>query len=62
LSLLLPLDLSEISDPGGLATDATEWKFLINASYEGGVLLRIKDAADIEHALPIIQQSLSANG
>jgi len=53
--------LTEITDPGGLATDATEWKFLFYAKYEGGVLLRIKDTDDIEAAIPIIQQSLAEN-
>lgn len=59
LSLLLPLDHAEIEDPHGLASDATEWKFLFYAKYEGGVLLRIKEEQDIEHALPIIRQAHS---
>ena len=59
LSLLLPLDHAEIEDPHGLASDATEWKFLVNAKYEGGVLLRIKTEQDIEHAMPIIRQAYS---
>jgi uncharacterized protein with ParB-like and HNH nuclease domain/predicted transport protein len=59
LLFLLPLDHSEIEDPHGLSEDATEWKFLFYAKYEGGVLLRIKDEQDIEHALPIIRQAYS---
>ncbi len=59
LLLLLPLDHSEIEDPHGLSEDATEWKFLFYAKHEGGVLLRIKDEQDIEHALPIIRVAYS---
>lgn len=59
LLLLLPLDHSEIEDPHGLSEDATEWKFLFYAKHEGGVLLRIKDEQDIEHAAPIIRQAYS---
>jgi predicted transport protein len=59
LLFLLPLDHSEIEDPHGLSEDATEWKFLFYAKHEGGVLLRIKDEQDIEHAMPIIRQAYS---
>ena len=59
LLLLLPLDHSEIEDPHGLSEDATAWKFLFYAKHEGGVLLRIKEEQDIEHAMPIIRQAYS---
>ena len=59
LTLLLPLDHAEIEDPHGLASDATEWKFLFYAKHEGGVLLRIKQDQDIDHAMPIIHQAYS---
>lgn len=59
LNLLLPLEHAEVEDPHGLASDATEWKFLFYANYEGGVLLGIKSKQDIEHALPIIRQAYS---
>ena len=55
LNLLLPLDHGEVDDPHGLASDATEWKFLIHAKYEGGVFLRIQSEDDIEHAMPIVR-------
>ena len=57
LSLLLPLDHAEIDDPHGLASDATEWKFIFYAKHEGGVLLRIRDEADIDHAIPIVRMA-----
>lgn len=59
LLLLLPLDHSEIEDPHELSENATEWKFLFYAKHEGGVLLRIKETQDIDHALPIIRQAYS---
>lgn len=59
LTLLLPLDHSEINDPHGLATDATVWKFIFYAKYEGGALLSISNSLDIDHAMPIIRQSYS---
>jgi predicted transport protein len=59
LSLLLPLDHGEIEDPHGLASDATEWKFIFYAKHEGGVLLRINDEKDIGHAMPIIRMAYS---
>ena len=59
LTLLLPLDFSEIDDPTGIAEDATEWKFFFYAKYEGGVSIKIKEAGDIEHAIPIIRQAYS---
>jgi predicted transport protein len=57
LSLVLPLEFHEIADPADIASDATEWKFLIHAKYSGGVLLRVRTQVDIEAALPIIKQA-----
>jgi predicted transport protein len=57
LALLLPLHFNEIEDPSGLARDATEWKFIVNAQHEGGVSLSITDADAIEGALPLIRQA-----
>ena len=59
LSLLVPLDHAEISDPHGLAMDATEWKFVVNARHEGGVLFRIKDAHQIDQAMPLLRQAVA---
>lgn len=59
LTLLLPLDFSEVDDTTGIAEDATEWKFFFYAKYEGGVSIKIKELGDIEHAIPIIRQAYS---
>ena len=56
LTLLWPLDFNEVEDPGGIARDASEFKFLFYANYEGGVTVSIGDSSDIPKALPLIHQ------
>src|SRR6266404_3439525 len=54
LTLLLALDFNEVvDDPLGLAKDATEKKFFVHASYEGGVSMSIWDVEAIQGALPL---------
>jgi predicted transport protein len=57
ITLLLDLDFNEVDDPLNIANDASEFKFLVNAVYEGGVLVSILDTNDIENALPLIRQA-----
>jgi predicted transport protein len=57
ITLLLDLDFNEVDDPSNIANDASEYKFLVNAVYEGGVLVSILDADDIEKSLPLIRQA-----
>jgi predicted transport protein len=57
LTLLLPLDFNEVQDVAGIASDATQWNFITNAQYAGGVLLRVQSSADIDLALPVIRQA-----
>jgi predicted transport protein len=61
LTLLLALDFNEVDDPSGLARDATQWEFFINAQHEGGVSLRVGDASTIESAIPLIRQAHAAS-
>ncbi|MDA9420616.1 GmrSD restriction endonuclease domain-containing protein [Bradyrhizobium sp. CCBAU 53380] len=61
ISLLLALDFDELDDPLNIAQDATQWKFLVNATHEGGVLLNLGSTADIENALPLIRQAHAAS-
>jgi predicted transport protein len=61
VGLLLALDFDELDDPLGIAQDATQWKFLVNASHEGGVLLHVSSIADIENAIPLIRQAHAAS-
>jgi predicted transport protein len=57
LTLLLPLDHSDISDPNGLAQDASKFKFFFYAKYNGGVFLEIGNPADLDLAMPIVRQA-----
>jgi predicted transport protein len=57
LTLLLPLDFSEIDNSSGIAQDATEKDFFQNARYEGGVSMSITHVSAIEKALPLIRQA-----
>lgn len=47
----------EIEDPTGMAEDASQWKFFVNATYEGGVDLSVQSEADIDKAIPMIRQA-----
>jgi len=55
IELLLALDFNEVEDHSGLAEDTSEWKFITHAVYEGGVYVRIDNAAVIEKALPMVR-------
>jgi predicted transport protein len=61
LTLLLALDFNEVDDPSGLARDATQREFFINAQHEGGVSLRVGDAGSIQSAIPLIRQAHAAS-
>jgi predicted transport protein len=61
LTLLLALDYNEVDDPSGLAQDATQREFFVNARYEGGVSLRVRDESAIESAIPLIRQAYAAS-
>ena len=61
LTLLLALDFGEIEDASGLAEDATQWKFFVNARYQGGVALNISNTMGIEAAIPLIRQALTSS-
>jgi predicted transport protein len=62
IGLLLPLDFNEVNDPLRIAEDASRWKFIVNAAYEGGVYVSIDSAGDIERALPVIHQAHEIGG
>jgi predicted transport protein len=57
INLLLPFDFSEVEDPHGIAKDASERKFFVNARYAGGVYIPVWSADDIEKAIPMIRQA-----
>jgi predicted transport protein len=57
ITMLLAIDFNEVDDPSGIAKDASEWKFFVNAVYEGGVNIAIGCDSDIDKALPMIHQA-----
>jgi uncharacterized protein with ParB-like and HNH nuclease domain/predicted transport protein len=57
ITLLLAMDFNEVDDAAGIAKDASEHKFFVNAVYDGGVYVPIWEAEDIQRALPIIRQA-----
>jgi predicted transport protein len=58
LTLILPLEFSELQSPPSFAGDRSEWKFIVNAQHSGGVLLSVTSPEEVQSALPIIQQAL----
>lgn len=57
VNLLLAIDFNEIEDEYGIAKDASQWSFFVNAQYEGGVTVPIWSNSDIEKAMPLIRQA-----
>ena len=57
INLLLALDFNEVHDPSDIAQDASQWKFFVNAKHEGGVCVFIREAEDIDKAVPMVRQS-----
>jgi uncharacterized protein with ParB-like and HNH nuclease domain/predicted transport protein len=57
ITLILDLDFNEVDDPSGIAKDTSQNKFFVNAVYDGGVYVSIRESEDIEKAVPIIRQA-----
>lgn len=57
ISLLVALEFNEVDDPTGIAEDASQWKFFVNARYGGGVTISVSEPADIDRAMPIVRQA-----
>jgi predicted transport protein len=55
--LLLALDFNEIDDPTGIARDASQRSFFVNAQHEGGVNVPVRETMDIERAMPLIRHA-----
>lgn len=56
LLLIVNLDFADCDDPSGIASDATEWSFISNASEEGGTLFTLDTPAHVGEAMHIIRQ------
>jgi len=59
--LLLPLDFNEVDDPTGFVQDASQWKFFVNAKYEGGIYLSVNDGNAIDASMPFIRKAYGAS-
>ena len=55
IGLLLAVAFNEVNDSSGMAEDTSQWKFFVNAVYEGGVYLLIHDEIEIEKAFSMIR-------
>ena len=56
LLLIVNLDFADCDDPSEIASDATEWAFITNASEEGGTLFTLEAPAHINEAIHVIRQ------
>ena len=59
LLLVLPVELAEVDDPDEIAEDADGWKFIPNATSEGGTVVRVSQTRHIASAMPMIRQALN---
>ena len=57
--LLLNNDFDETDDPSGIARDASDYAFITHASESGDVLFKLKDVAQVQAAMHVVQQAYS---
>lgn len=57
LTLLLAADFNEIDDADGIAEDASRWKFLVHAEYQGGVIVPVRSVEDVDRAMPLVRHA-----
>ncbi len=55
--ILANIDFNEIVDPSGIARDASDRAFIINASESGDVLFSLKNTSQIPAAMEIVRQA-----
>jgi uncharacterized protein with ParB-like and HNH nuclease domain/predicted transport protein len=55
--LLINIDFDDIDDPSSLARDASDYAFIANASESGDVIFTLRDAAQVQAALHVVQQA-----
>ena len=55
--LLANVDFDDVDDPSGLAQDASDYAFIANASESGDVLFALRDAAQLQAAMHVVQQA-----
>lgn len=57
LTLLLDLDFNEVNDPSGVAKDAAQVQFFVNAVHQGGTFVPLTDVEQVEAAVAVIRQA-----
>ena len=57
LSLLISIEYNEVMEPDGFAQDASEYTFVVNSSYQGGVLINLRDETQVDRAVAIADQA-----
>lgn len=57
LSLLIGIDYNEVDGPDETVRDTANYSFVTNASYQGGVLINLRDADQMDLAMRVITQA-----
>jgi predicted transport protein len=57
LSLLIGIDYHEVDRPDETVRDTANYSFVTNASYQGGVLINLRDADQMDLAMRVITQA-----
>lgn len=57
LVLVVDLDFNEVDADDGLAEDASDRSFVMYASHQGGVLVHLRNPAEIDRAMAIVAQA-----
>ena len=57
LGLLIGLDYNEVNGPDATLQDTANYSFVMNATYQGGVLINLRDQEQLEHAMSVIVQA-----
>jgi predicted transport protein len=57
LSLLIGIDYNEVDGPDETVRDTANYSFVTNASYQGGVVINLRDADQLDLAMRVITQA-----
>ena len=57
LGLLIGIDYNEVDGPDETVRDTANYSFVMNASYQGGVLINLRDQDQLEQAMRVITQA-----
>lgn len=57
LVLLIGIDYNEVDGPDETVQDTANYSYVMNASYEGGVLVNLRDQDQLNHAMRVVVQA-----